>query len=74
VEVQGVLKLHGSDHPLTLIFHVQVSGDKLTAHTIFEIPYQQWGLKNPSTFFLRVSDKVLMDIQAAGKLSAAPQH
>jgi polyisoprenoid-binding protein YceI len=74
IEVQGVLKLHGGDHPLTLTFHVRKSDDKLTARTTFEIPYEQWGLKNPSTFFLRVSDKVMMDIQAAGKLSATPQH
>jgi hypothetical protein len=28
----------------------------------------QWGMKNPSNFLLKVSDKVEMSIQAAGRL------
>jgi hypothetical protein len=28
----------------------------------------QWGLKNPSKFFLRVSDKVDLNIQATGRV------
>jgi hypothetical protein len=30
-----------------------------------------WGLKNPSTLFLRVSDKVNIDITATGHLAAS---
>ena len=74
VEVQGVFNLHGGDHPLTLTFQVHRSGDQLTARTRFAIPYLKWGLKNPSTLFLRVSDQVDMDIQAVGRLSPATQH
>jgi hypothetical protein len=29
----------------------------------------QWGMKNPSTFILRVSDKVDLDIAASGRLT-----
>ncbi len=74
VAIQGVFKLHGSDHQITLNFNMKRAGDQLTVRTRLVIPYQQWGLKNPNTLFLRVSDRVDMDIQAAGRLSAAPQH
>jgi len=33
----------------------------------------QWGMKNPSTFILRVSDKVDLDIAASGHLVQDPQ-
>jgi hypothetical protein len=29
----------------------------------------KWGLKNPSTFILRVSDKVNIDVHAVGHLA-----
>lgn len=74
VEIQGLFKLHGSDHQMTLAFQVHRSGDQLTARTNFVIPYQQWGLKNPSTFFLHVGDHVDMEIQATGRLSTVAQH
>jgi hypothetical protein len=32
------------------------------------VPYVRWGLKNPSTFILRVSDKLDLDINATGRL------
>jgi hypothetical protein len=32
------------------------------------IPYVAWGLKNPSTFILRVSDKLDLDFDATGQL------
>ena len=68
VQVEGVLRLIGNDHPITLPFKVQMSGDELNASTQFTIPYVAWGLKNPSTFFLHVADKVELNIIAVGKL------
>jgi polyisoprenoid-binding protein YceI len=70
VQVEGVFRLHGSDHELTLAFPVQVHGNQLSISTHFEVPYEAWGLKNPSTLFLRVSNKVQIDIAAAGTLQA----
>jgi polyisoprenoid-binding protein YceI len=71
IDIPGVFNLHGGDHQITLTFRVKKTGDQLTANTHFTIPYQQWGIKNPSNFFLRVSDKVEIDIQAVGRLSPA---
>lgn len=71
VQVEGVLRLQGSDHTITLLFKVQPSESELRATTQFTVPYVAWGLKNPSSFFLHVADKVELSIDATGKLTTA---
>jgi len=67
VEVAGKFRLHGQDHDVTLPVDVTMDGRNLQIATHLEIPYVQWGLKNPSNFLLRVSDTVTIDIQATGR-------
>jgi polyisoprenoid-binding protein YceI len=67
VQVEGILKLHGSDHEMTLTLPVQTKGNSLSARTHIVIPYVEWGLKNPSTFLLHVGDKVEVEVTAVGK-------
>jgi len=67
-QLEGVMTLHGQNHPMTLEVKAEVQGNSLTADTSFEIPYIQWGLKNPSNFLLKVSDKVQIHIHAVGQL------
>ena len=67
VEVSGQFRLHGQYHEVTLTIDVKSEGRDLQIATHIEIPYVQWGLKNPSNFFLRVNDKVAIEIQAAGR-------
>jgi polyisoprenoid-binding protein YceI len=69
VQVEGILRLHGTDHPITLTLPVQVQGQNINARTNIAIPYVAWGLKNPSTFILHVNEKVDIDISAAGQVS-----
>jgi|ERR1019366_4593476 polyisoprenoid-binding protein YceI len=72
VEVSGIFRLHGQDHPMTLTISVTAgAGGQLQASTKFTVPYVEWGLKNPSTFILRVSNTVDVDVQASGQISAA---
>lgn len=71
VQVDGNFRLHGADHPMTLSFMVTVNGDSFTATTHMVIPYVAWGMKNPSTFILRVSEKVDLAITAAGHLETS---
>jgi polyisoprenoid-binding protein YceI len=68
VEVSGIFRLHGQDHPMTWPLSVQMAGSNVTASTHFVIPYQQWGLKNPSTFILRVKDTVEVEVHAGGRI------
>jgi polyisoprenoid-binding protein YceI len=68
VQVQGVFRLHGSDHDLTLVIPVQINGREVTANTQFVVPYVEWGLKDPSTLFLRVAKEVQISIATNGTL------
>jgi hypothetical protein len=33
------------------------------------MPYVKWGMKNPSTLLLRVSDQVEIDVHASGRVA-----
>jgi polyisoprenoid-binding protein YceI len=74
VQVDGIFKLHGTEHPMTLTLPVQAKGNSISARTHIVIPYIAWGLKNPSTFFLHVSDNVEVDITAVGRVLPADNH
>src|SRR5580704_12237723 len=69
VRVHGIFSIHGSDHELTVPAEVEVSSDHWTATLHFAVPYANWGMKNPSTLFLRVSESVDIDLTAAGTIS-----
>jgi polyisoprenoid-binding protein YceI len=71
VEVSGKFRLHGQEHDMTLPIDVKADGGNLSMTTHVEIPYVKWGLKNPSNFLLRVSDKVAIDIEATGRVQSA---
>lgn len=69
VQLNGIFKLHGAEHEITLATTVRIDGDQLTASTHFVIPYVEWGLKNPSSLFHHAGDNVAIDIKAAGRLT-----
>jgi polyisoprenoid-binding protein YceI len=72
VEISGTLRLHGQDRPMTIEISVQAgSNGQIQASTKFAVLYGEWGLKNPSTFLLHVSDTVNLDIQTTGQISEA---
>jgi polyisoprenoid-binding protein YceI len=68
LEVSGQMRLHGQDHEMTLPIDIQPAGRQLRMTMHITIPYIQWGVKNPSTFILRASDKVEIDIHAVGQV------
>jgi polyisoprenoid-binding protein YceI len=67
VRVHGIFSIHGSNHELTMPVRVQVFPDHWIADTHFAIPYVKWGIKNPSTFLLRVSESVEIEVRASGR-------
>ncbi len=69
VQLEGVFQLHGSEHPVVLNVAAQIAGGALTARTQLTVPYVAWGLKNPSTLFLHVSDRVQVQVSASGHLT-----
>jgi polyisoprenoid-binding protein YceI len=70
VQVEGVFHIHGADHPIALSVPLVLKGDELTAKFHFVVPYVAWGMKNPSTFLLRVGKEVDIDVVAVGRLAA----
>jgi polyisoprenoid-binding protein YceI len=69
VMVHGIFSIHGTDREITVPAEVEMNGDRWTANVHFTIPYTKWGMKNPSTLFLRVSDTVSIDLAAAGSVT-----
>lgn len=68
LQVRGTFLLHGSEHEATLPIQVTVEPGRISADSKFSIPYVAWGLKNPSTFVLRVGEKVDLEIHAAARI------
>ncbi|MGA1998588.1 MAG: YceI family protein [Terriglobales bacterium] len=68
LEIQGLMTMHGQTHAMTATGAVQINGDQVSADLRFVVPYQQWGMKNPSVLLLRVSDKVEITVHAVGRL------
>ena len=68
VGVSGIFRLHGQDHSVTLPIDVIAERNGIQIATHIDIPYVQWGMKNPSNFLLHVGDKVAIDIRATGEL------
>ena len=70
VKVHGTFRIHGVDREITVPAEVEMLSGSWTAAVHFTIPYAKWGMKNPSTLFLRVSESVDIDLTAAGTISS----
>jgi len=69
VRVHGSFGIHGSEHELTAPAELDVSADHWMATIHFAVPYVNWGMKNPSTLFLRVNESVDIDVTASGTVT-----
>jgi polyisoprenoid-binding protein YceI len=78
LHMQGVLHIHGADHEITWPIQVKRTGNSLQGSTKLVVPYEAWGMKNPSNLFLHVSDKVEISIDGVGRVTSAatasPSH
>lgn len=68
VQVRGIFVLHGSEHELTVPVQAEFAGDHWTGSAKFSIPFIDWGLKNPSSFLLKVNHAVEIDLELKGRL------
>jgi len=69
VEVEGILTMHGKSKPVTMPLEVQLQNGNGSADGSFSVKYLEWGMKNPSTFILRVNDTVQIHVHAVGKIT-----
>ena len=66
--VHGLLAIHGGSHEMTISAGASLSREAVELKANFVVPYVQWGMKNPSTLFLRVGDSVKIDVDAHGTI------
>lgn len=67
-KIHGTFIIHGVQREITVPAEGDIEADHWSANVHFTIPYAKWGMKNPSTLFLRVSDVVEIDLAAAGSV------
>jgi hypothetical protein len=66
VQVHGMFGIHGTDHEITVPAQVELTPDHWSLTVHFAVPYVKWGMKDPSTFVLRVAKTVDIDLRALG--------
>jgi polyisoprenoid-binding protein YceI len=70
VKLHGVFKIHGAAHEMTAQVQVTAKEDQWLSNIKFEVPFVAWGMKDPSTLFLKVSKSVEIEMQSMGRLTA----
>jgi polyisoprenoid-binding protein YceI len=68
VAVHGNLRIHGQNHEVTFPAKVKAEQGRITATTSLPVPYVDWGMKDPSTFLLKVNKTVDLEIRLEGTL------
>jgi polyisoprenoid-binding protein YceI len=71
IQVHGLFVLHGSEHELTVPVQAEFAGDNWAGSAKFNVPFIDWGLKNPSNFFLKVNHAVEIELEMKGRLQGA---
>ncbi len=75
VELSGVFRIHGQEHEFDVALNVQREpGGAILADAKISVPYIKWGLKNPSSFLLRASDTMEVEIHVTGQFVSETQH
>jgi polyisoprenoid-binding protein YceI len=69
-ELGGTMRIHGSEHLLTIAVTIDRNRSEPAATARFTVPYVDWGLKNPSTGFLRVKPEVEVQIESTPRITA----
>ena len=66
VKLHGVIVLHGQEHEIIAPVHAQLADDRWTGSANFDVPYIQWGMKDPSNWVLKVKPVVHVELEMAG--------
>jgi polyisoprenoid-binding protein YceI len=68
VQVHGIIVLHGSEHEMTVPVQANLAADHWSGSAKFSVPFIEWGLKNPSTWLLKVDHSVTVELGLKGTL------
>jgi polyisoprenoid-binding protein YceI len=68
LKIIGRMEIHGGAHEVALAARVQASGGRISGTAQLEVPYVDWGMKDPSVFVLRVKKTVTIQLEFAGSV------
>ncbi len=71
VKLSGIFSIHGADHDVVAQVHAELAGDRWKGTGRFEVPYVQWGIKDPSNFLLKVKPVVDVELEMSGAVKSA---
>jgi polyisoprenoid-binding protein YceI len=66
VKLHGVMLIHGGEHEIVAQVHAELTGDQWKGTAKFEVPYIQWGIKDASTWLLKVKPVVNVEVDMVG--------
>lgn len=69
IQATGNFTLLGTGHEITIPIVVHVEGTAATAKAHIDVPYVQWGVKDPSFFVWKAEKNVAVDLFLSGQLS-----
>jgi polyisoprenoid-binding protein YceI len=70
IKVHGTFSVHGADHEAVASVHAELAGETWKGTGKFDVPYVQWGMKDPS-LLLKVKHVVSVEIEMSGSLQPA---
>ena len=68
LKLHGIFSLHGADHEISVPTQATLKEDQWKGTAAFEVPYIEWGLKNPSNFLLKVKPVVEVQLDLTGSV------
>ena len=68
VQLHGLFTIHGAAHEVLMPVKTHIEQGKMRSVITFVVPYVRWGMKSPSTLFLKVNDSVEIEITAEGEI------
>lgn len=71
VKLHGVLVLRGQEHEIVVPVHARLTADRWTGTASFAVPYIEWGMKDPSTWLLKVKPVVNIELEMSGSAKSA---
>jgi len=71
IRLVGVMNLHGTDHPMTLVAKVESANGQVRGDLEFPIPYVEWGMEDPSFLIARAAKSVDVKVHVVGHWTEA---
>jgi polyisoprenoid-binding protein YceI len=66
IKLHGVMLIHGGEHAVVAQVHEELAGGQCKGTAKFDVPYIEWGIKDPSNWLLKVKPVVHVELEIAG--------